>query len=105
MIAASNWATVLLAYDFQSRICGATYEGNDLAGFVVESMGQLLIVCDQVGNVDVAVVLFGKDVFPYLISAKKIKVRKDEQQDSKMTNLYTKAFSRWKSRMKFTSWS
>jgi len=44
------------------------YQRNDLARLVIQLMRQLLIICDEICNVDVAVVLFREDVFANLIS-------------------------------------
>lgn len=57
-----------------SRLIGTvyqqSYERNDLSRFVVQLVRNVFIISDQVCNVDIAVVLFRKDVFSDLISVK-----------------------------------
>lgn len=47
---------------------GSFEQGDHVAGLVVQAVGELLVVSNEVGHVDVAVVLFGEDVFSDLIS-------------------------------------
>ena len=44
------------------------YQGDDVGWLIVQAVGDLFVVCDEMGNVDVAIILLGKDIFPYLIS-------------------------------------
>ena len=49
-----------------SWVC--THYGDDLARFVVQAMGKLLIVGNQMGHVNVTVESLGQDIFPDLVS-------------------------------------
>lgn len=46
----------------------SSHNRDELSGLIVQSIGQLFIVCDQVGDVDVAVVLLRQDVFADLVA-------------------------------------
>lgn len=51
-----------------SVLVDSSHNWDEIAGFVVQSVCQLLIVRNQVGNVDVAVVLLGQHIFADLVS-------------------------------------
>lgn len=46
-----------------------TYQGNDLSRILMKFMGQLFIIGDEMGNVNIAVILLYEHILAYLISA------------------------------------
>ena len=46
------------------------YYWYDICWLVVQAVRQLLVECDQVGNVNVAVVLFRQDILAYLVATR-----------------------------------
>lgn len=45
-----------------------TYKWYNICWLIVQTMRQLLVVCDEVRNINFAIVLLGKDILSYLIS-------------------------------------
>jgi hypothetical protein len=52
----------------------SAYQRNVVGGLVVQLLRQLLIVLDEMRHVDVAEVLLGQDILPYLVTVKSISV-------------------------------
>lgn len=50
-------------------LCAISYNRNDVCRLIVQSMGQMLVVCDEMCNVDVAIVLFREYILSYLVTA------------------------------------
>ena len=48
----------------------STYDRYYLSGFVVQSMREVFVECNEVRDVNVAVVLLRKHIFSYLIAVK-----------------------------------
>lgn len=44
------------------------YQGDIVGGLVVQLLRQFLVVLNEMGHVDVAKVLLGQDIFPYLVA-------------------------------------
>lgn len=74
--AASNWSSQ------HSVVCiGKTaYQRDDFAGVLCEILRKFVVVYDEVGNVDIAVVLLYKDILSNLISVLLLGTARDESR-------------------------
>ena len=60
--------TVVVSIRITASLRSVGYQRNDLGGVLSELVGKLFVVGDEVGNVDVAVVLLHQDIFTDLVS-------------------------------------
>ena len=61
-------ATVRRRWSQRPRTGQCRYQRDNVARLVVQPVGQLLVICNKMGDVDITVVSLGQDVLPYLVS-------------------------------------
>lgn len=69
-----------------------TYERDDFARLVIQAVGELLVVGDEMGDVNVAIVPLGQDVLSYLVSVDEciLEVKVEDKVDQLLLHLGTR---------------